>query len=280
VELCSLNGRILPVEEARIDPRDRGLQFGDALYEVVRVVGGVPLHLDLHLARLRDGLHRVDVPVPDRLAERCGDLLRASALDVGSLFLQVTRGVAPRVRMPPAGLDPTVLIVPAAHEFSAPAGRPLTAVTLDDPRWRHCDVKTTSLMGAVVGKLAARDAGADEVLFVGAKGELREGGSTNLFVRRDDLLETHPTDGRILRGVTRLHLLRLAAAEELPVAERAPLLAERDGWQEAFLCGTLTGVQPLVALDGERIGDGSAGPWTERLAHAFDRFERELVAGG
>jgi D-alanine transaminase len=278
VDLCSLNGRIVPLAEARIDPRDRGFQFGDALYEVVKVVGGVALHLDLHLDRLRDGLHRVDVPIPDRLAERCGDLLAASGLATGSLFLQVTRGVAPRSRMPPAGLEPTVVLLPAEHGFDPPAGRPLAAVTLADPRWLHCEVKTTSLMATVTGKLAARDAGADEVIFLGPERELREGGSTNVFVRRGDVLETHPADGRILRGVTRRHLLRLAAGEGFPVVERAPRLAEREEWQEAFLCGTLTGVQPLVALDGEPVPDGGSDPWTRRLAHALDRYEQDLVA--
>ena len=167
MELCSLNGLIVALDEARIDPRDRGFQFGDALYEVVKVAGGTALHLEAHLDRLRGGLHRVDIPIPDRLAERCRDLLRASSLDAGSLYLQVTRGVAARSRMPPAGLEPTVVILPSRHGFDPPAGRPLAAVTLADPRWRYCDVKTTSLMGAVVGKLAAREAGADEVIFVG-----------------------------------------------------------------------------------------------------------------
>lgn len=278
MDLCSLNGRIVPLDEARIDPRDRGFQFGDAVYEVVKVVDGVALHLEEHLDRLRDGLHRVEIPVPDRLAERCRDLLAASGLATGSLYLQVTRGVAPRSRMPPAGLEPTVIILPAEHGFDPPAGGPLAAVTFADPRWRHCDVKTTSLMATVTGKLAARDAGADEVVFLGPEGEVREGGSTNLFVRREDVLETHPVDGRILRGVTRLLLLRLAADEGFPVVERAPRLAEREEWQEAFLCGTLTGVQPLIDLDGEPVADGGSDPWTRRLAHALDRYERDLVA--
>jgi D-alanine transaminase len=179
--------------------------------------------------------------------------------------------------MPPAGLEPTVLILPAAHGFDPPAGRPHAAVTIPDPRWRHCEIKTTSLMATVVGKLAARDAGADEVLFAGEGGELREGGSTNLFVRRGDVLETHPADGRILRGVTRGILLRLAAEEGIPVAERAPRLAERDDWREAFLCGTLTGVQPLATLDGRPVAGADGGPWTRRLADALERYERELM---
>ena len=99
-------------------------------------------------------------------------------------------------------------------------------------------------------------------------------------MRREDVLETHPTDGRILRGVTRAALLRLAADEGLPVVERAPLLAEREEWQEALLCGTLTGVQPLITLDDSPVADGGTDPWTRRLALALERHERELIAEG
>lgn len=278
MDLCSLNGRILPLAEARLDPRDRGFTFGDAVYEVVKVAGGVVLHFAPHLDRLRAGLDRVRIPAPDRLAERCRDLVAASGLDAGSLYLQVSRGVAPRSRMPPAGLEPTVLILPSHHGFDPPAGRPHAAVSMPDPRWAHCEIKTASLMATVLGKLAAQDAAADEVIFVGDGGELREGGSTNLFVRRGDALETHPTDGRILRGVTRATLFRLAADDGIPIVERAPRLDERDDWLEAFLSGTLTGVQPLARLDGEPLPAPDGGPWTRRLAEALDRYERELIA--
>ncbi len=279
MDLCSLNGRIVPLAEARIDPRDRGYTFGDAIYEVVKVAGGTALHLEPHLERMRAGLERVRISAPADLAERCRELLAATGLDGGSLYLQITRGVAPRTRMPPLDLEPTVLILANRHGFDPPAGRPHSAVTLADPRWLHCDVKTTSLMATVTGKLSALDAGADEVIFVGEDGALREGGSTNLFVRRGDVFETHPTDGRILRGVTRGVLLRLAAEMGIAVAERAPRLGERGEWREAFLCGTLTGVQPLARLDGEPVPGGDGGEWTRRLAEALDRYERERVAG-
>ena len=132
-------------------------------------------------------------------------------------------------------------------------------------------------MATVQGKLRMRDVNADEVLFVGPAGELREGGNTTLFVRRDDLLETHPLDGHILPGITRRILLRLADERRLPGVERAPLLADRDSWQEAFLCGTLTGVQPLTVLDDDKVADGAVGPWTRDLARDLAAREEELV---
>lgn len=276
-DLCSLNGHILPVAEARIDPLDRGLLFGDALYEVVKVVGGRLLHLAPHLERLRHGLEQIEIEEPRGLELACRALVRASKLDTGSIFLQVTRGVAPRSHLPPSDLEPTVLILPAEHAYDSPAARPRTALTLHDPRWQHRDLKTTSMLATVRGKLAVRAADVDEVVFLGPAGDVREGGSTNLFVRHDDRLETCPTDGRILPGVTRTLALGFAERLGYPVRERAPRIAERDGWQEAFLCGTLTGIQPLAILDRKAVGLEPVGEWTRELAEALEKYEEGLL---
>lgn len=278
--LCSLNGRILPLTEARIDPQDRGFLFGDSLYEGIKVLDGTILHLDLHLDRLRSGLGRVDIPSPDDLELRCHELVEACGPDTGFLYLQVTRGVGPRSHVPPRDLAPTILILPSAPVYDPPAGRPRSAVTAPDWRWQHCDLKTNSLMATVQGKLRMRDLNADEVLFVGPAGQLREGGNTTLFVRRDDLLETHPLDGHILPGITRRILLRLADELRLPVVERAPLLTDRESWQEAFLCGTLTGVQPLTVLDDDKVADGAVGEWTRDLARDHAALEEDLTRRG
>ena len=269
--LCCLNGRIQSLEEARIDPLDRGFLFGDALYDAVRVVESTILHLDSHLARLQGGLARIDIDVPAGLASDCRQLVAASQLETGYLYLQVSRGVAPRSHEPPGDITPTLLILAVAHSFAAPASRAMRAISRQDDRWKHCDLKTTSLLATVMGKIDMREAGVDEVLFVGARGQVREGGSSNLFVRQGDVLKTHPADGRILEGVTRGILLTLAEQSGLPCEETPPLLHERDEWQEAFLCGTLTGVQPLVELDGEPIADSVVGLWTKQLAEALEK---------
>ncbi len=279
-QLCLLDGRLLPLSEARISPLDRGFIFGDGVYEAVRLRAGVPLHLADHLARLRRSLAAVEIPEPAGLEDALHELLAAAGVDTGSLYLQVTRGVAPRVHAPPRDLAPSLFALPGAHPHWPPAEQPLRAVTVPDWRWQRCDIKSTSLMGTVLGKLRMRDAGADEVVFVSAEGELREGGSTSLAVVRGDRLETHPLDGHVLPSLTRARLLGLAERLGLPVVERAPRLAERGDWQEALLCGTLTGVQPLVSLDGAPIaaGDSGGGPWTHRLAEEHEALERGLVA--
>lgn len=275
--LCFLNGRIQPLAEARLDPLDRGNLFGDALYEAVKVFDGVLLHLEPHLTRLAAGLERVEIPCPDSLPQICDELARESGIADGYLYLQVSRGVRSRLLIPPPDLQPTLMVVPFELEFDPPAGGCKRVVTVPDWRWEFRDIKTTSLMGTVLGKLRAGRHGANEVLFVGPEDQVREGGTTNVFVRQEDRWLTHPTDGSILQGVTRGSLLALMADEEIPVDEHAPQLGHLDSWQEAFLCGTTTGVQPLVEVNGQPVGDGAAGPETVRVAELFDRFERDLV---
>jgi D-alanine transaminase len=282
--LCHLNGSILPLEEARIDPRDRGFLFGDAIYEGLKVLQGTILYLEAHLERLKAGLERLRIPAPADLGGRCRELVSACRLDTGFLYLQVTRGSGPRSRRPRFDLEPTVFLEATPREYDRGASIRLRVATMPDPRWIHPDIKSTSLAATVAGKILADDAAADEILFVGEQQKIREGGSSNLFVRHGGVLETHPLDGRVLPGVTRKLVLALAdgMAEELGlrVEERAPRLDQCAEWSEAFLTGTITGLQPIVELDDRTIGDGNAGPWTRALGAALDDLDERRAAGG
>lgn len=276
--LCYLDGRIQPLSEARLDPLDRGNLFGDALYEAIKIFRGVLLHMEPHLARLEAGLRKVEIPRPDCLPQILERLARASEIEDGYLYLQISRGVRSRILIPPLDLDPTLLVVPFELDFDPPAGSLKRVVTVPDCRWEFRDIKTTSLMATVIGKLRAGASEAHEVLFVGPEQEVREGGTTNVFVRQGDVWRTHPADGSILEGVTRGSLLALMDTESIPVRESAAILSEIGSWQEAFLCGTTTGVQPVVEIDGCQFGDGTAGPWTRRVAEIFDAHEQRLIA--
>ena len=280
--LCHLNGRVLPLRDARIDPRDRGFLFGDAVYEGFRVIGGSILYMEEHMERLRSGLGRLRIPMPDDIPDRCRMLVEACRLDTGFLYLQVTRGAGPRTRNPPLDLDPTVFLEATERQYEAGAAGSRRVISVPDPRRRDCDVKSTSLVATVTSKLAAADAGVDEVIFVGAGGEIREGGNTNFFARRGEMLETHPLDGRVLPGVTRKLVMGLARELDMRVEERAPRLDESAEWVEAFLTGTITGLQPVVELNGKPVGGGRAGAWTRALGTALDTLDRrraEEVAG-
>lgn len=280
-DLCLVDGAVLPLADARISPLDRGFLFGDGVYEVAKLVAGRLVLWQDHLRRLGDGLASTRLEPAGGVAaiERgCGELLAAAGVEEGSLYLQVTRGAGRREKIPPTTMRPTVFALATAHPHPAPASLRQSAITHEDLRWGRCDVKTVSLMATVLGKLAAREAAADEVLFVGPGGDVREGGSTTFLVVRDGVLVTHPLDRRILPGVTRKAVLAVTPGLGLPVDETPPLLADRAAWQEAMLASTLLGVQPIVRLDGEPVGDGDPGPWTRRLAAAVAEHERRHLA--
>lgn len=276
-DLCLLDGAVLPLAEARVSPLDRGFLFGDGVYEVARIAGGRLVLWEDHRRRLADGLAVVRIEPAGGVAaiERgCAELLAAAGVEEGSLYLQVTRGAGRREKIPPPEMPPTVFAFVSAHPHPEPASLRQAAVTHEDLRWGRCDIKTISLMATVVGKLAARDSAADEVLFVGPDGEVREGGSTTFLVIERDRLVTHPLDRRILPGVTRKAVLAVAAELGLPVDERPPRLAVRAAWREAMTASTLLGVQPVVRINGEPVGDGGIGPWTRCLAAALAEHEQ------
>jgi len=279
---CLQNGQIVPFGEARISPLDRGFLFGDAVYEAIKVLGGRLLFLDRHLERLAASLAALRIASPGELAPELAALVAANNLGDGVVYLQVTRGVAPRrSHLPPAGLEPTVIAMTSEVAYAErPENEPgLVAISRADDRWRHADVKTTALAANVLGKLAAADSGAVEVVYVDVDGALREGGNTNLFVRDGAGWHTHPLGPEILAGVTRAVLLAEAARFGIAVAERTPRLAGRAGWHEAFLCGTTTGVRGLVALDGEPLGDGAVGAETRRFARLLAAAESAEARG-
>jgi D-alanine transaminase len=308
-ELCLLDGTIQPLASARIHPLDRGFLYGDAVYEVIAVRAGTPLFLAAHLERLAASLAAVAIPQPPTLEQDLRRLLAQSGLADGGIYLEITRGVAPRQPMPPPDLVPTVFAMPLPHRPRTlrPAG--LSAVTMPDPRWTRCDIKTTSLMATVLGKLAARDAGADEVVFLGPAEELREGGNVSLFVVLEDpraaggaTATAASPPGRLcapglgphlLPGVTRGVVLAALGREGVPVEFTAPALRHDPTARsqrrlppevrELIALGTLTGVQAITRLDGTPVGNGAPGPWAAHLSALLDAAERAevaLAAGG
>ncbi len=275
--LCLLDGRIVSLEEARISPLDRGFLFGDSVYEALKVREGRILFLPRHLERLRLSLAALRIPEPPYVAAQLETLRARAELASGGLYLQITRGAEPtRSHKVNLQLTPTLFALPDPIDFPPePWNLPgLAAITRADDRWRHCDVKSTALAAGILGKLAAADAGADEVLLVGPDGELREGGHTNLLVRDGAGWHTHPTGPAILAGVTRAVLLEHAAAAGIAIEERAPRLADRSSWREVLVTGTTTGVRGVVTLDGVAIGDGQVGEGTRQLARLLDDAER------
>lgn len=279
-----LNGEYVPLSDAFVSIDDRGFLFADACYEVTSVVDGRCIALDRHLQRLQDGLDAIRIEFDAAsLASVHEELIRRNGLREvprGSVYVHVTRGVAPRSHAFPVGVEPTVLV--RAQQI---AGLPASvlehgtkAVTAPDIRWGRADIKTTGLLPNVLAEQAAIDRGANDVVFVRGD-EVVEGSHTNVFGVIDGVLVTAPADHRILAGVTRGIVLELARDVGVDVEERTWTVAELAAADEVLMTSTTAGVRPIVAVDGRPIGDGARGPVTARLQHAYGRFVSSHATG-
>jgi D-alanine transaminase len=272
-----LNGEYVPRERAVISVDDRGFVFGDGIYEGIRGIGGQLFEWQAHADRMIDGLAGLRINFgPDQVAALrgvCERLLRDNDLATGDafLYLQVTRGVAPRVHaFPPAGTPPTVYVsatrLTPRRDLQQHGAK---AITHPDLRWERCDWKTINLIGSVLARQAAVDAGAFEAI-MHRDGVVTEGASSTIFAVVDGVLRTHPLGHRILPSVTRKVVMALIAEHRLPVDERAITEAELRRAEEVFLCGTANDITPLISVDGQPVGPGTPGPITVQLRDALD----------
>lgn len=274
-----INGRYTTTAERVLGVEDRGFQFGDAVYEVLKFLGGRPVFAEDHYRRMSNGLSYLEIENPwktfDAFVEVCGELVRRAKLGEGLIYVQVSRGECERVHAYPPGVTPTVIAYARAWAFpdeeKKRAG--IKVVTGPDLRWSRCNVKSVNLLGNVVAKESAHRAGGDECLLV-RDGMVTEGSSSTFFGVVGGTLVTHPADDEILPGTVRDHVLGLAGQEGIPVEERPIALAEISTLGEAFVTSTSQGLMPVISIDGANVGNGSRGTLTERLQRAFDDLER------
>ena len=272
-----LNGEFVPRERAVVSVDDRGFVFGDGVYEGLRAVDGRIFEWPAHAERMVDGLTGIRI---DFSAERvagllgvCEHLLRDNDLATGDalLYLQVTRGAAPRSHgFPPAGTPPTVFASASRLQRRRDQQQNgVKAITFDDLRWARCDWKVINLLGSVLARQAALEAGAFEAVLV-RDGVVTEGAASTIFAVVDGVLRTHPLGHRILPSVTRKVVMSLIDQLRLPIREEAVTVAELRHASELLLCSTSNNVTPLIALDGAPVGTGSPGPLTIELREALD----------
>jgi D-alanine transaminase len=270
--IAYVNGRYLPHAAASVAIDDRGYQFADGVYEVVPVHAGGIIDLKAHLDRLRYSLDalRIGMPAPPRAIELiCNETLVRNRVADGTVYLQVTRGVAPRDHgFPKASLKPALVVTATAVTWPLDAAHDLGAAIITTPelRWGRCDIKTTALLPNVLAKQKAREAGAFEAWFVRPDGTITEGASTNAWiVDRDGRILTRPLGPEILAGITRATVLRLARAAGFEVIERPFSQAELVSAREAFLTSTTSLVRAVVSVDGKPIANGHPGEIARRL---------------
>lgn len=268
-DLVYLGGTIVPRRSAAVSIDDRGFLFGDAVYEVLRVVRGRFIEAERHLRRLARSLHEVSIPDPglDLLAVSA-DLLRRNGLGnaEATVYAQVSRGAAMRQHaFPPPGTAPTVLVtVSAFSPRSELLANGATAITLPDLRWSRCDIKSVNLLPNVLAAQRAAEAGAFEAILL-RDGVVTEATRSNVLVVAGGVVRTHPTGPFILPGVTREVVLELAGEAGVAVREGAVGSDDLYAADEVFLTGTTADVMPVVTIDGRPVGAGRPGPMARRL---------------
>jgi D-alanine transaminase len=270
-----LNGEIIDEAAARVSVNDRGYVFADGIYEVIRVFGGEPFELERHLERLERSAASLRLtldPSADEIGTIATDLLAREGQEEASIYIQVTRGVAPRSHgIPTTPITPTTFI--AIRPVAAPSPELLkqggAAITVQDDRWARCDVKAIGLTANVLARSQAVDAGAFEAIFV-RDGTVTDAASCNVFAVFGTTLMTAPCTNYILWGITREVALELAREDGIDTLEasfRAEQLREAD---EIFVTGTTSGIVPIVTLNGAQVGSGRVGPVTRRLMELYE----------
>lgn len=275
-----VNGRYRPYAEAAIHVEDRGFQLADAVYEVVEVREGSLIDETRHLDRLDRSLGELRMAAPmSRAALRhvIREVIRRNLVRHGTVYLQVSRGQAPRdFIFPPAGLSPTVVCLARSASparLDAVAERGIAVRSMPDIRWGRCDIKTVMLLPACLAKTAASETGAKEAWLVDRDGFVTEGAASNAWiVTVAGEVVTRGTGMAILAGVTRRTTLDVLAEERLKLVERGFTVAEAQAAREAFITSASNTVMPVVDIDGSMIGDGRPGPVTRRLRQAFRRI--------
>jgi D-alanine transaminase len=268
-------GQYLPHRQAAVHIEDRGYQFADGVYEVIAVVGGHLVDEEPHLTRLHRSLGelRIAAPMVDgalRIVIR--EIIRRNGVDIGIVYLQVTRGAAPREHAFPKRATPTLVVT--ARRSRPPDPRlgedGIAVIIIPDIRWQRCDIKSVALIANVLGKQAAREKGAYEAWQVDHAGEITEGTSTNAWiVTADGTVVTRAADTAILNGVTRLAVFDIIRREGYRLEERPFTVAEAKAAREAFLTSTTADLLPVVRIDDTPVGEGKPGPLGQKLRAAY-----------
>jgi len=271
--IAYLNGHFLPLEEAKISIEDRGVQFGDGVYEVIRVYHGVPFRLHDHFLRFEQSAQAISLPCPLSNTEweaLVKEGIARNHCDEGKVYIQVTRGVAPREHCFPDSVCPTLMMTfrNVAEVDVSLQWQGVHAITLPDLRWARCSVKSLNLLPNILAKQAANEAGAFEAILV-KDGLVTEGATSNVCLVKQGGIVTPSLSDHLLAGVTRAIVLELAGKHGIAVEERAVREEELSQADELFLVGTTIEVLPVTRLNGVPVGVRTPGAVVQAIGEAF-----------
>jgi D-alanine transaminase len=280
MDTAYFNGNFLPKDDIRISPDDRGFLFGDGIYEVLKWYGSSFFDQESHLARLKRSLTevRINWPEVETFPAFASQLMKINKLEdrYALIYLQVTRGVAPRNHsFPDPGVGPTTYaFVRETGHTKAEPDKGVGVILRKDLRWSRCDIKSVSLLANTLSFQEAHERGMKECIFV-REGMITEGSRSNIFFVSDGTLYTHPESGFILSGITRKIIIRFAKESGISVKEVPFPEKDLGKVQEAFICNTSAEVTPVTAFETLQVGTGKPGPVTLQI---FNKFQTEIIA--
>ncbi len=280
-----VDGAYVPEEEAKVSVFDRGFLFADGVYEVTSVLGGKLIDFDGHAARLERSLTELDMAAPvtmEELLEIHRELVRLNEIDEGLVYLQVTRGAAADrdFVFPDPDEVPSTLVLftqskPGLAD-SPTAKKGIKVISIPDIRWGRRDIKTVQLLYPSMGKMMAKAEGCDDAWMI-EDGAVTEGTSNNAYIVKGRKIVTRHLSNDSLHGITRAAVLRFAREAQMEVEERAFTIDEAKAADEAFITSASTFVMPVVAIDGESLGDGTPGPVASRLREIYLEESRKTA---
>ncbi|MEX0738924.1 MAG: D-amino-acid transaminase [Pseudohongiella sp.] len=268
-----LNGEYLPAENAAVSVFDRGFLFGDGVYEVIPVVMGKLVDEDYSVERLRRSLSAVEIAWPCSEADYLAmlrELVKRDAVTEGSVYVQITRGIAERDFAYPPHIKSTIMAYATPRKLldNPAAENGVKVVSVPDLRWQRRDIKSLNLLGQCMAKQQAASRGAFEAWML-EDGMVTEGASSSAFIIKDNTIITRALSNAILPGIRRRVILELAGQTDMTLVERSFSLEEAMAADEAFLSSATTLVLPVVSIDGKDIADGKPGPVTSKLRRLY-----------
>jgi D-alanine transaminase len=278
-----LNGQFVDASEARVSAFDRGFIFGDGVYEVIPVYGGRPFRLPQHLTRLKASLDAVmiDNPLSD---EQWISIIDELVSDAGktdqAIYLQITRGAAPRDHAFPANVQPTVFAYskPMRYPDDSEIEKGVAAITTADIRWRRCDIKAIALLANVVLRQQAVAQGKAEAILI-HEGHVTEGAASNIFTVKDKVIYTPPKGEQILPGITRDLVVELARRNNIDCQEVVVTEKQLQGADEVWLTSSMKEILPIVEIDGQTVGTGKRGDMHRLLFDLYQNYKQQFREG-
>ncbi len=280
MSIVYLNGDFMPIEDAKISPLDRGFLFGDSIFEYIPYFKDRPVGFDLHIQRMLEGLSKIQIKIePTDWRGILDQIISKNEGDELAVYIQVSRGAdKKRAHQFPTNVSPTVFIMtqPIAKE-TAPnidTAKTYSVLTSLDKRWKHCDIKSTSLLGNVLHFQSGYENKKDENLLFNGEGYLTECSACNVFVIKGNKIATPILDKQILPGVTRrLVINAIYSSDEYSIEERNVSLEEAKSADEIWITSSSKQIAPVIELDGEAVGYGKVGPAWEVCSKLFDKIK-------